>query len=207
MIKEKRSMPIVSFWYEFASPYSYLSAMTLAPLAQARGVKVVWRPFLLGPIFKKKGWEDSPFNLDPVKGRYMWRDMERCCEALGLPFVKPSNFPQNSLVAARIAYFGQDKAWGETFSKAVFHAQFGLGEDIANLDLLAGILNEIGAPSEQVLRNCESNEVKTGLRAAVVEAEAQGVFGAPTFVTAEGELYWGHDRMDDAIESAFALLV
>ena len=70
-------MAAIDFFYEFASTYSYITAMRIAPLAQAAGVTVRWRPFLLGPIFKAQGWDTSPFNLYPAKGRYMVRDCER----------------------------------------------------------------------------------------------------------------------------------
>ena len=67
----------VTFWFEFASTYSYLSAMRIDAEAEARGVEVVWKPFLLGPIFKAQGWETSPFSIYPEKGENMWRDLER----------------------------------------------------------------------------------------------------------------------------------
>ena len=92
---------VLEFWYEFASTYSYLTAMRIEPLAEAAGVDIRWRPFLLGPIFAAQGWTSSPFNLFPAKGRYMWRDMERQAAALGVPFRKPDPFPQNALLAAR----------------------------------------------------------------------------------------------------------
>src|SRR5271165_1062671 len=94
-------MAAAEFWYEFASTYSYPAAMRAASLAKARAVELAWRPFLLGPIFAANGWRDSPFNIYPPKGRYMWRDMERICGALGLPLRRPEPFPQNSLLAAR----------------------------------------------------------------------------------------------------------
>ena len=67
----------VEFWYEFASTYSYPAAMRVEQTAKEAGVGLVWRPFLLGPIFGSQGWNDSPFNIYPAKGRYMWRDMAR----------------------------------------------------------------------------------------------------------------------------------
>src|SRR5215207_5334269 len=106
--------PVLEFWYEFASTYSYLAAMRIEPLAEAAGVDIRWRPFLLGPIFAAQGWTSSPFNLFPAKGRYMWRDMERQAAALGLPFNKPDPFPQNGLIAARVALYGADHPWGPT---------------------------------------------------------------------------------------------
>jgi 2-hydroxychromene-2-carboxylate isomerase len=93
----------LTFWFEFASTYSYLSAMRIEDLAAKAGVSIVWRPFLLGPIFKSQGWETSPFNLYPAKGRYAMRDIERIAKERGLPFRLPDHFPQNSLLAARLA--------------------------------------------------------------------------------------------------------
>ena len=73
----------IEFWFEFASTYSYIAAMRIEAEAELRGIRVDWRPFLLGPIFFAQGWKDSPFNLYPAKGRYMWRDMERLCDKFG----------------------------------------------------------------------------------------------------------------------------
>jgi 2-hydroxychromene-2-carboxylate isomerase len=67
-------MATMDFWYEFASTYSYPAAMRIEPLTAKAAVVVRWRPFLLGPIFKTYGWNDSPFNIFAAKGRYMWRD-------------------------------------------------------------------------------------------------------------------------------------
>ena len=86
-------MPSAEFWYEFASTYSYPAALRVGALADERGVSLVWRPFLLGPIFVAHGWRDSPFNIYPAKGRYMWRDLERTCAAMGVPLKRPEPFP------------------------------------------------------------------------------------------------------------------
>jgi 2-hydroxychromene-2-carboxylate isomerase len=113
-------MAKAEFWYEFASSYSYPAAMRVEALAAAHGIELAWRPFLLGPLFAAQGWRDSPFNIYPAKGRYMWRDMQRVCDRLGLPLIRPDPFPQNSLLAARAA-----------FSRGVYLAQFGEGRPIA----------------------------------------------------------------------------
>ena len=93
----------LEFWFEFASTYSHVAAQRIAAVAGAAGVTVVWKPFLLGPIFRKQGWNDSPFNIYPAKGVYMWQDLERQCAKHGVPFRKPSVFPRPSLLATRIA--------------------------------------------------------------------------------------------------------
>lgn len=195
--------PTLEFWFEFASTYSYLSAMRIETLAADYGVTISWKPFLLGPIFKRLGWETSPFNLYPAKGRYMWRDMERQCLRYGLPFTMPDPFPQNGLLAARIAFAGRHQPWIGDFTRAVYMAEFGAGEDISDEALLAGLLMEAGAPARDVLDEAKSPETKIGLRAAVAEAEERGIFGAPSFVLPDsGDLFWGDDRLEAALEAA-----
>lgn len=197
--------PVVHFWFEFASTYSYLSAMRIETVAADRGVRVDWHPFLLGPIFKKHGWDTSPFNIFPAKGRYMWQDMARICNVFGLPLTQPDPFPQNTLLAARIAHAGRKSPWIGAFVRAVFSAEFGEGLDISDPALLAGLLQESGANAKTVLAEIETIEVKIGLRAAVSEAETLGIFGAPSFVTRTGDLFWGHDRMEEALDDALML--
>lgn len=197
--------PRMQFWFDFASTYSYLSAMRIETVAADRGVELDWRPFLLGPIFSKQGWSTSPFNLNPAKGRYMWRDMERQCEMLGLPLTVPVPFPQHSLLAARLAFAGRQEPWIGAFSRAVFHAEFGEGQDISDPGLLAGLLVEAGAEATRILALSETADIKIGLRAAVSEAESLGIFGAPSFVTEDGELFWGHDRLEDALDQALLI--
>ncbi len=86
----------IDFWYEFASTYSYPAAMRVEKVARAADIAVRYRPFLLGPIFGAQGWKDSPFNIYPAKGPYMWRDMERICGAEGIALkLPPVRFPQN----------------------------------------------------------------------------------------------------------------
>ena len=100
------TLPVLDFWFDFASTYSYPAAMRLHALAGEAGVAVRFRPILLGPIFKAQGWDTSPFNLYAAKGNYMWRDVERVCASLGLAFQRPEPFPQNGLLAARVALVG-----------------------------------------------------------------------------------------------------
>src|SRR3979490_3104869 len=156
--------PKLEFWYEFASTYSYLSAMRIEALAAAAGVAVVWKPFLLGPIFKAQGWDTSPFNLYPAKGRYMWRDLERLCMDLGLPFRQPEPFPQPSLLAARVALVGLAQGWGEEFCRAVFRAEFGEAGRIDDIATIARLLTPFGVAPDDVLAHAQSDPIKARLR-------------------------------------------
>jgi len=194
--------PALDFWFEFASTYSYPAAMRVGALARDRGVIVRWRPFLLGPVFKAQGWDNSPFNIYPVKGRYMWRDLERICAAAGLPFVRPAVFPQNTILAARVALVALAEGWGEDFSRAVYAAEFGEGRDIGAPGLIADILTALGRDADAVITRAQADDNKLMLRKNTEEAQALGIFGAPSIVTADGELFWGNDRLEAALDWA-----
>jgi 2-hydroxychromene-2-carboxylate isomerase len=192
-------VPRLDFWFEFASTYSYPAAMRVAPLAKAGGVSLRWRPFLLGPIFKAQGWATSPFNLYPAKGRNMWRDVERICATQGLPFVRPKTFPQNTVLTARVALVGLTEGWGEDYCRAVYLAEFGSGRDIGEEAAIADILEGLKQNVDTVLERAQSAEIKSQLRTETEMAQQLGIFGSPSFVTASGELFWGNDRLEAAL--------
>ncbi len=193
--------PVVDFWYEFASTYSFLAAERIESLARERGVGVRWRPFLLGPILKAEGYETSPFLVHPAKGRYMWRDLERWCDRLGIPFVRPQPFPQNGIYAARVALALPEEARPE-FSKAVFRLEFCTGRDIADEDAVAEAVRQAGSDLEPALSAARTPLVKDLLRRETEQAARLGFFGAPNVVTADGELFWGNDRLEQALDWA-----
>jgi len=188
----------VEFWFEFASTYSYPAAMRIEPLARGAGVTLVWRPFLLGPIFAGQGWRDSPFNIYPAKGRYMWRDLDRICERLGIPLRRPSQFPRNGLLAARVATAAAAAPWLPDFVRGVYHANFADDRDIAQRDVVSAVLTTLGIDAEPWLEQAASEAVKGQLRASTDEAMAVGIFGAPTMRVGD-ELFWGNDRVEEAI--------
>lgn len=194
--------PQLVFWFDFASTYSYLSAMRIEDLANKVNVEIKWMPFLLGPIFQAQGWDNSPFNIYPAKGKYMLRDMERLCEMRGLPFKMPDKFPASSLTAARIAHAWANDSTLPDFCRAVFHAQFAEGQDIAEPELLAELTRSAGGDMEEIQQKIANPEIKNRLRATTEKAQKLEIFGAPTFTTNSGELFWGDDRLEMAIKFA-----
>lgn len=202
-------VPSLDFWFEFASTYSYPAAMRIAPLAREAGVTVRFRPFLLGPVFQAQGWSTSPFNLYAAKGGNMWRDLERLCADFKLSFRRPEPFPQNSLLAARVALVGlgtasdeqswDGQSWGEQFCRAVFLAEFCDGLQIDDVAVLSDILARLNVKPDPVLDAARTDTNKARLRAQTEEAQRLGIFGAPSFVTADGELFWGNDRLERAL--------
>ncbi len=194
------SAPALEFWFEFASTYSYPTVWRIEDTARAAGVPVLWRPFLLGPIFKAQGWGDSPFNIYPVKGRYMWRDLERICADLKAPLRRPSIFPQNGVRASRIAIMAlaEERPWATAFIRTVYTANFAEDRDISQAETLSEILAALDQDGPAILQAAQAPSWRQGLRTNTEEAAARGIFGAPTFIVGD-ELFWGNDRLEHAL--------
>ena len=188
----------LDFWFDFGSTYSYPAAMRIEKLARSHGCRISWRAFLLGAIFKTQGMNDTPFNIYPERGRYMWRDLERVCESEGIPFRRPSQFPRNGLLAARIACWYADAVWLPEFVRAIYAANFQDDLDISDATVVARCLAAIGQNAAEVLAQAQSAESKTKLRAQTDEAAKLGIFGAPFFIVGS-EPFWGNDRLEQAI--------
>ncbi|VFR25254.1 2-hydroxychromene-2-carboxylate isomerase [plant metagenome] len=197
-----RPSATIEMWFDFASPYSYLSLARGGPLAAQAGVTLVLRPFMLGPIFKAQGWDDTPFRLYPSKGIYMLRDVVRRATRFGVPYRPPSAVPRLGLLAARIATLGQDEAWCRPFCEAVFRENFVHDRDIQSPAVIAAVLQALGLPAT-LLEQAGEAPAKAALKAQTEEAARRGVFGAPAFFVGE-ELFWGDDRLEDALAWARA---
>ena len=194
--------PIIEFWSEFASTYSYLSVMRIEHEARQHGVAVIWQPFLLGPIFRALGMENSPFVLQKDKGAYVWRDMARQCRKYGLRWTQPTAFPRPGVLPLRIALLGVDQPWIGSFCRRVMELNFVHDQDINRPDAMASILTDLGLPAAELLRQAAQSEpVKSQLRQQTDEARQRGIFGAPTFFVGS-EIFWGNDRLDDALSLA-----
>jgi 2-hydroxychromene-2-carboxylate isomerase len=191
----------LSFWFEFASTYSYPAALRVAAASRSSGVELSYKPFLLGPIFVSQGWQDSPFNIYPMKGRYMWRDLERVCESLELPLKRPTTFPRNGLVAARVALLAAREPFIADFVRAVYTANFAEDREISKPEVVVEILNDLGQNGVALLEASSSRENKEALRKQTEEATRLEIFGSPSFIVA-GELFWGNDRLEQALAAA-----
>ncbi|MBT0960047.1 2-hydroxychromene-2-carboxylate isomerase [Denitromonas iodatirespirans] len=188
----------VEVWFEFASSYSYLAVMRVEAAARAAGVPLQWRPFLLGPVFLSLGWNDSPFNIYPPKGRYMWRDMARLAAKYDIPFRLPSQFPRNALLAAQVACLGQTQPWIAAFARAAMRANFGEDRDIGQPEVIADILTALALPADTLIAEAQADDNAQALQRQTEQATALGIFGAPTFLVG-GEMFWGNDRLEDTL--------
>lgn len=194
----------LEFWFDFASTYSYVAAMRMETLCGTAGVELVWKPFLLGPIFVAQGLSDSPFNLNPRRGEYMWRDLERLCAKFGLPWRHPSQFPRASTLAARVACEVASEPWGGDYIRRIFTANFGEDREIGERSVVAEILTSLGHDPAEFLARAESPERRGVLRANTERAAAIGVFGAPNCYVGD-ELFWGEEALEDAVAWALGV--
>lgn len=190
--------PVLECWIELASTYSYPAAMRVADACRAAGVALAWRPFLLGPIFAAQGWNDSPFNVYPVKGAYMWRDLARVCATQGLPLRRPTRFPRPSLVGSRVLCAVQDEPWAGDLVRAIYGANFVDDAETGDPGVIAALCDRLGHDGAALVARAQEPAVKDALRRQTERAQALGIFGAPSFVV-DGELFWGNDRLEAAL--------
>jgi 2-hydroxychromene-2-carboxylate isomerase len=191
--------PEIEFWFDFGSNYSYLAVMRIEALAAAHGVRIGWRPFLLGPVFRDLGFDNSPFVLQKEKGAYVWKDMERQCRKYGIALKRPSTFPRAALLAMRVALLGADRQWMPAYCRKIMQLNFADDRDIGSPDVVSEALDELGLPARKIIADAQSDANKLRLREQTEAAAAKGIFGAPTFFVGE-EMFWGNDRLDDALD-------
>ncbi len=191
----------VEFWFDFGSNYSYLSVMRIEELARQAGVSVAWKPFLLGPIFRELGWTEAPFVQQKEKGRYVWQDMARQARKYGLAFNKPSVFPRTAVLPLRVVLHAADQPWVAEFCRRIMRSNWVEDVDVDNRECVGRALQGLASDPEAVIAAATTEENKLRLREQTARAGELGIFGAPTFF-ARGEMFWGDDRLEDAL--AFA---
>jgi 2-hydroxychromene-2-carboxylate isomerase len=185
----------VEFFFDFGSPTSYLAWTQLPKLAAEAGAQLVWRPMLLGGVFKATG-NASPVMV-PAKGRWMNQDMARWARRHGVALAMNPHFPINTLTLMRGATGLQMRqpADFERYVDTVFRAMWETPCNMGDAAVLAQVLQRAGFDAEALLALVGDPEVKARLVATTEEAVARGVFGAPTMFVGE-QMFFGQDRLD-----------
>jgi 2-hydroxychromene-2-carboxylate isomerase len=192
-------MPTLQFWFEIGSTYSYLTVARIGRTAEAAGVDVEWRPFLLAPILQKAGMAQGPFLPYPIKTAYMWRDIERRAQEHGVPYLQPLKYPPDEVLGtARLALLGMHEGWGRVFVEQVFRLHWTRRIQIGTPENIAGALTAAGQEPQAAIERSRAPGLKEALRAQTELAESKGIFGSPTFIVGD-ELFWGDDRLEQAI--------
>ncbi len=187
----------IDFWFSTGSTYTYLAVSRLPAVTKATGVRFTWRPFSVRAIMREQN--NIPFQGKPVKSVYMWRDIERRAALYGLPVKVPAPYPlQEFDLANRLAVLGLAEGWGIDYIQASYRRWFVDGQEPGRDPNLSASLAEVGQPVAACLERANGPDVAEHYEAATREAKALGIFGSPTFAVG-GELFWGDDRLDDAL--------
>lgn len=190
----------IQFWYSIGSTYSYLSVLRLPEIAGAMGIEVAWHPFNVRAIMAEIG--NSPFIGKPVKTAYMWRDIARQASKYGLAPALPAPYPLAGLERANlVAAVGAREGWVADYTKETYRLWFEEGLPAGEAQNLHQSLARIGQDPDRVLAAAAAPDTAAELAEATDAARAAGIFGSPSFVV-NGELFWGDDRLDDALALA-----
>lgn len=185
----------IDFWFTTGSTYTYLSVMRLGAIAKTEGVTFRWRPF--AGVRALTG--TPPFPDGASKTRYMWRDIERRAAKYAIPLRLPVPYPSADLRLANcVAVLGMREGWGEQYVCAAYRRWFQHGEANGGEQNLRTTLTECGQNFERVVAQARSEATQHDLDAETEVARRIGLFGAPSYVIGS-EIFWGDDRLEDAI--------
>ena len=188
---------MIDFWFSVGSTYTYLSVMRLAEVEKAHGVAFRWRPFSVRQIMIEM--DNIPFRTKPVKAAYMWRDIERRAAMYGLRPRLPAPYPiAHWDEANRVAVLATREGWAADYARATYRRWFEDGLEPGMDPNLPESLRACGQDPARVVAAAASEDIGAAYAAATDEARTLGIFGSPTFAIG-GELFWGDDRLDDAI--------
>jgi len=185
----------IEFYFEFASPYGYFASTKIDSIAEKYGRTVNWKPIMLGAALQATG--SQPNVLVPIKGEYFKNDIIRCAKIVGLAFTMPDKMPMNSLAASRAFDWldGREPAKAKQLAEAIYKAHWGLGRDMSDVEDVVHVAELLDIDGDTLRAACQKQEIKDKLKNITMTSVEAGVFGSP-FVIADGEHFWGHDRLD-----------
>ena len=185
----------IDFYFDFSSPYGYLASTRIDALAARHGRSVVWRPHLLGAVFKIN--DQRPLASIPLKSDYAARDLARSARLLKVPFKLPTKFPVGATAPSRAFYWVNDRdpALAKRLAQALYHAYFAEDRDISSPEVTCDVAARLEVDRVELAQALNDPAVKERLRTEVDRAIARGVFGSP-YIVVDGEPFWGSDRLD-----------
>jgi len=193
--------PTLDFWFFIGSTYSYLSVLRADEAAARAGVALRWMPFNVRAIMHEQN--NVPFAGKPVKLRYMWRDLERRARRHGLPFKGVPAYPVDPQgLANRLAFVAARQGWCADYTRSVYRAWFLDGQAPGEATALAALLQGLGQDGAAVIEQAQADTTRSAYDAQTERAKALGIFGSPSFVTEDSEVFWGDDRLEDALDWA-----
>lgn len=196
-------VPLIEFWFSIGSTYTYLTVMRLDSIEKNSGVRFDWKPFSVRALMQEM--DNIPFKGKPVKEKYMWRDLERRARRHGIPINLPIEYPLPQFdLANRVAIVAATKGWCRDYVKAAYQLWFLEGLAAGSDANIERSVRAAGQRPDQVVEAANSKAVDKAYADATDAARTLGIFGSPSFVVAGNELFWGDDRLEDAVDWARA---
>jgi 2-hydroxychromene-2-carboxylate isomerase len=196
---------VIEFWYDFSSPWAYIASTQVERVAARAGARLVWRPMLLGAVFKQIGQATVPlFEMPDAKRRWTAADLDLWSAWWGVPFRFTSHFPQRSLTALRLALLAGEERIA-ALSHALFRAAWVEDWELDDEATLLAVVDSVGLDGAALLAQAREPAAKQALVDSTAAAVAGGVFGAPSFhVRRAGtsRLFFGQDRLDQVERAA-----
>ena len=188
----------LDFFFFIGSTYTYLAVNRIGDAAAKAGVAVRWRPFSVRAIMREQN--NSPFTGKPVKMKYMWRDVERRAKRYSIPFRSIPPYPVDpDELANRVASLSSVEGWCPEYTRAMYRTWFVESKTPGNPEDLRTLLRQLGKDPDAVIAKANSQEIRDRYAAETDAARSLGIFGSPTFAWGS-EIFWGDDRLEDAIE-------
>ena len=188
----------LDFFLFLGSTYTHLSVHRAEQLAGRAGVALRWRPFSARTLMLEQN--NRPFIGKPVKLAYMWRDLERRARRHGVPFVSIPPYPIDmEELGNRVATVAALEGWCAGFMQAAYAAWFLHNRDPGAPETLTHLLLGMRRDPASVLARADSADIRDRYAEETEAARRLGIFGSPTFACGT-EIFWGDDRLEDAIE-------
>ena len=181
------------FFYDIASPYSYLASTQLAGIEQRTGSRARLVPITLGGLRKATGHHLPP----PQQLKYMSEDTSRWAAQYGVKMQIPKAFPVSTIQALRAAIAADREGKGEQGMHALFRAYWADGDDVSDPSVIERALTKAGLDGKALIEATQKQEIKDILRKNTDLALGRGVFGVPTLFVGERS-FWGNDRLQFA---------
>jgi 2-hydroxychromene-2-carboxylate isomerase len=192
-------MKNIEFWFSIGSTYTYLTVMRLKTIEQETGITFNWQPFSVRALMQEM--DNVPFVGKPAKEKYMWRDVQRRAERYGIPANLPIEYPlKNFDQANRVAIVAQQEGWCPEYVRSTYQLWFREALPAGDEPNLSESLKKAGQLPDRVLDLADSAATKHAYQDATSRARSLGIFGSPSFVVDGLELFWGDDRLEDAID-------
>ena len=192
-------MSKIDFYFSIGSTYTYLTVTRILDVEKKHQIKFNWKPFSVRAIMKEMN--NIPFPKEKMnKVNYMWRDIERRSERYGFFAKTPVPYPLSEFdLANQIAILGLEKGWGIDYIRLTYKKWFQEGKEPAIEPSISEVCNELKLNKDEITSEALKKEIEDKYEANTNSARENKIFGSPSFVV-KNEVFWGDDRMEDAIK-------